>query len=124
MFRSFIVLIIALAPVLCRAQSDIKVRVEATSLDSDAPIEGSAIVLRETDLQEKGAHDLGDALRDLPGVQVVGAGGAGQPVSVFLRGANSAHALLLVDGIEANDPLNPSRGFDISGIDIENVERI
>jgi vitamin B12 transporter len=124
MFKSFIILIIALAPVLCRAQSDIKVRVEATSLDSDVPIEGSAIILHDTDLHEKGAHDLGDALRDLPGVQVVGAGGAGQPVSVFLRGANSAHALLLIDGIEVNDPLNPSRGFDISGLDIENVERI
>lgn len=124
MFRSFIVIIVALAPALCLARSDVKVQVEATSLESDAPLEGSAIILRDTDLYEKGVHDLGEALRDLPGVQVVGTGGAGQPVSVFLRGANSSHALLLIDGMEANDPLNPSRGFDISGIDVDNIERI
>jgi vitamin B12 transporter len=65
-----------------------------------------------------------DALRDLPGVQVVGGGGAGGVTSVFLRGADSRHTLVLVDGVEMNDPSSPTGAYDFALLPAHDVERI
>lgn len=43
---------------------------------------------------------------------------------VFMRGADTKNILLLIDGIEANDPGDPNRGADLANISTENIERI
>jgi vitamin B12 transporter len=48
------------------------------------------------------AADLGDALRFVPGVEVTRLGGPGQQTSVFLRGTESNHVLVLMDGLRIN----------------------
>ena len=48
------------------------------------------------------AADLGDALRFVPGVEVARLGGPGQQTSLFLRGTESNHVLVLVDGLRMN----------------------
>ena len=48
------------------------------------------------------AADLGDALRFLPGVEVARLGGAGQQTSLFVRGTESNHVLVLMDGLRIN----------------------
>ena len=48
----------------------------------------------------------------------------GQQTSIFLRGGNSTHTLVLVDGIEINDPSNPGRSFDFASLATDNIERI
>lgn len=48
------------------------------------------------------AADLGDALRFIPGVEVTRLGGPGQQTSVFLRGTESNHVLVLMDGLRLN----------------------
>ncbi|MBM4003728.1 MAG: TonB-dependent receptor [Planctomycetes bacterium] len=58
------------------------------------------------------------------GLDVVRQGGAGSNTSVFLRGANSQHTKVLLDGIPINDPSNPTRGFDFSSLSVDNIERI
>ncbi|HZK79574.1 MAG TPA: TonB-dependent receptor, partial [Humisphaera sp.] len=47
-----------------------------------------------------------------------------QITSVFMRGANSDHTLVLIDGIEANDPSSPSRAFDFSTLTVDDIDRI
>ena len=42
--------------------------------------------------------------------------------SLFLRGANSTQALVLVDGVRVNSPY--FSGYDFSALTTENVERI
>jgi vitamin B12 transporter len=59
------------------------------------------LVLRE-DLVRRPAADLGDALRFVPGVEVARLGGPGQQTSLFLRGTDSNHVLVLVDGLRMN----------------------
>jgi vitamin B12 transporter len=44
--------------------------------------------------------------------------------SVFLRGANSQHTKVLLDGIPLNDPSNATRLFDFSTLTTDNVEQI
>jgi vitamin B12 transporter len=68
------------------------------------------------------ASDLGDALRTLPGVEVARLGGHGQQTSIFLRGTDSNHVLVLVDGLRINPGTIGSAA--IQNIAPELVERI
>ena len=81
-------------------------------------------VLNEDDLKAQGSKTLAEILRSIPGVDVSSAGGAGQPTSVFIRGAKSEHTLVLIDGFEANDPTTSARTFDFSSLTAENLERV
>ncbi|MDX9701471.1 MAG: TonB-dependent receptor [Candidatus Auribacterota bacterium] len=66
-----------------------------------------------------------DLLEGVPGVTVARSGAAGGEVtSVFIRGADSDHTLVIIDGIEMNDPGNPTRSFDFGQLEVTNIERI
>ena len=56
-------------------------------------------VLNQDDITQSSALTVPDLLRNVPGVDFSTSGGPGQPASMFLRGTNSDHVLLLVDGI-------------------------
>jgi vitamin B12 transporter len=70
------------------------------------------------------AATLDDVVRGVPGVVVARSGGVGQPSSLFLRGSSSEHTLVLIDGVEINDPAHPSGGFDFSSVDLNLVEKV
>jgi vitamin B12 transporter len=61
----------------------------------------SVSVLTRDDIERSAAQDLPELLRLQPGVDIVRTGGPGAQVSVFLRGGNSNHVLVLIDGIRA-----------------------
>lgn len=65
-----------------------------------------------------------EALATVPGLGVVQLGGPGGQTSVFARGANSNHALVLIDGLEAGDPSTPGGAFNFAHLVTENIERI
>ncbi len=65
-----------------------------------------------------------DAVRHLPGVTVAQGGAFGGVASIFLRGSPSEHTLVLIDGMEVNDPASPSGAYDFAHMGIEDVERI
>ncbi len=54
------------------------------------------------ELAMRPAADLGDALRFVPGVEVARLGGPGQQTSLFVRGTESNHVLVLMDGLRIN----------------------
>ncbi len=84
----------------------------------------SLTVITRPRIESSGAALVSDLLREVPGADVVREGGAGQKASLFLRGANSDHTLVLIDGVEASDPSNPNGAFDFSSLSLDNVERI
>lgn len=84
----------------------------------------STTVLTKEDLRQKESATIAEVLKEVVGVDVATSGGAGQPSSVFIRGAKSEHTLVLIDGIEASDPTTTTRFFDFSSLTVENVERI
>ena len=59
-------------------------------------------VVSQEEIARSGQSTLADLLRSIPGVDVGNNGGPGKTTSVFLRGANSAHTLVLVDGMRIN----------------------
>ena len=84
---------------------------------------GSAVtVIPRERLVETGCATVLEALRLVPGLDVVRAGGDGAVTSVFLHGAASAGALVLVDGVRVNSPY--FGGFDFGSLGTDAVERI
>ena len=67
---------------------------------------------------------LADLLRTVPGVDVVQTGGPGGITSVFIRGNDSSHTLVLLDGMPINDTSNTARFYDFANMTTDNVERI
>src|SRR6185312_4093080 len=65
---------------------------------------------------------IADLLTGLPGVSFANAGGYGQQTSLFLRGANSTHTLLLVDGVRVASVSAGLAAFE--QIPVEQIERI
>ena len=63
----------------------------------------SVTVVDRAQIERSQAIDVADLLQFQPGVQLARSGGPGQLTSVFLRGANSNHSLVLIDGV----PINP-----------------
>ncbi len=79
-------------------------------------------VITEEDIKERNASTVADVLRETPGLSVAQQGGPGQTTSVFIRGAESQHTLVLIDGIKVNSPTDG--GFDFADMNINDVERI
>ena len=68
---------------------------------------------------------LPDVLKYVPGLNVVQAGGPGGQTSIFMRGTNSNHIKVLVDGIDVSDPSSSNGAFDFGQFltpDIQKVE--
>jgi vitamin B12 transporter len=61
----------------------------------------SVVISRDT-IERSPGSDVGDLLRFNAGVDVVRSGGPGQQTSLFIRGSNSNHTLVLVDGVRVN----------------------
>jgi len=84
---------------------------------------GSAVtVITGQDLQRQQIRFVADALRAQPGVSVTRSGGFGGVTEVRIRGAEANHTLVVIDGVEANDPTNGA--YDFSDLDAEGIERI
>jgi len=82
----------------------------------------SVTVLERAEIEARRGATVADLLRTVPGVEVVRGGPPGAATSVFLRGTNSSHALVLIDGMRVNSPSVGS--FDWADLTPENVERI
>jgi len=53
-------------------------------------------------LEDSLASDVGDVLRFHAGLDIGRTGGPGQPLSLFIRGANSAQSIIMIDGVRIN----------------------
>ena len=65
-----------------------------------------------------------DALSTVPGLNVVQTGGPGGQTSVFMRGTNSNHVKVLIDGIDVSDPSITNGAFDFAHLLTGDIERI
>jgi vitamin B12 transporter len=84
-------------------------------------VAASVTVLRGEELRARGIRQVGEALRLVPGAQVVQGGGFGAQTSLFLRGGESDYVKVLVDGVPVNQP---GGAFDFANLATDNVERI
>ncbi len=60
-------------------------------------------LITRADIERSQARDLPTLLQNLAGMEVTQSGGMGGVASLFMRGAESRHALVLVDGLPMNN---------------------
>jgi vitamin B12 transporter len=93
-------------------------RVERAVADTPA----SVTVLDRAEIERSQAPTLGDLLARQVGVDLARTGGPGSAGTVFLRGGNATHALVLVDGIRVS---STGQGvFDFAHLPLDQIERI
>ena len=69
-------------------------------------------VITKKQIIESGYEDVRSVLEYIAGVDVYSDGPTGQKTSVFMRGTNSNHTLVLLNGIPINDQSSPKAMFD------------
>jgi vitamin B12 transporter len=85
---------------------------------------GSVILISGEEIQRRGYRSVAEALESVPGIAIVRSGSRGQITSLFARGANSNHTLVMRDGMVLNDPSSPTGAYDFSNMSLNGVERI
>ncbi|WP_457598229.1 TonB-dependent receptor plug domain-containing protein [Hydrogenimonas sp.] len=101
-----------------------KIVVSAANTEQDEEdVTDDITVITADEIQERGYLTLKDALASVPGLTFTSNGGFGQPTAFYLRGINSDHTLLLIDGIRAND-ITGLNGPQYELYSLANVERI
>lgn len=81
----------------------------------------ATVINRET-IEQAGATTLQELLSRQAAVQIVNNGGLGKASSIFLRGTNSGHTLLLVDGIPLGSATLGSPS--LTNLPLSQIERI
>ena len=82
----------------------------------------STTVIVRADIERAQAPDLIDLLARQAGVDVSRTGGPGAASTLFLRGGNSNHALVLIDGVRVN---SAQQGlYDFANLPLDRIERI
>ena len=84
----------------------------------------SVTVVTADDRAARQERTFVEVLRDIPGLNVVQQGGPGGETSVFMRGTNSNHTKMLVDGIDVSDPSNANAAFDFGQLLTQDIERV
>ncbi len=87
-------------------------------------IASSVTVITAKDMERDQRRTAPDALATVPGLNVVQSGGPGGLTSIFMRGTNSNHTKVLIDGIDVSDPSNPNRSFDLGQLLTSDIQQI
>jgi vitamin B12 transporter len=87
-------------------------------------VASSITVITAEQIQARQLQSLPAVLNDVPGLNVVQSGGPGAQTSVFMRGTNSNHTKVLIDGIDVSDPSSPTGLFDFGQMLSQDIERV
>lgn len=79
-------------------------------------------VLTRADIERQAAASVADLLRNNGCAEMVRNGGAAATTSLFLRGADSRHTLVLVDGVRMDS--QSTGGASWQGIPVSQIERV
>ena len=82
----------------------------------------SSVVTRE-DIERWQAKSVVEVMSRLPGVDIAQSGGLGATSSTFIRGTESRHVLVLIDGIPLNNA-GISNSPDLSQIPVSLIQRV
>ncbi len=83
--------------------TDNKVIVTATrtATNVDQTLATSMLITRK-EIEQSQSLSIADVLRTKTGIDIASNGGPGQTTSVFIRGAESDHTLIMIDGVKLN----------------------
>ncbi len=102
-------------------QETVVVTATRTAQTADESL-ASVTVINRKDIERQQARSVQDLLRGVPGVSIANNGGPGKNTSVFMRGTNSDHVLVLIDGIRVGSATTGGAAFQ--NIPVDQIERI
>lgn len=88
---------------------------------TDASLSAVTVLTRDA-IEQSGARTLVDLLNQTPGVRIVQNGGPGASASLYLRGAEARHTLVLIDGMRIGSATLGTATLE--AIPLELIERI
>ena len=91
-----------------------------TPIEKDA---SSVTIITEEEIEKSPTVMVSELLKQVAGIDVVRSGGLGTQTSVFMRGTNSNHTLVLIDGVEMNNPSSPTTSFDFGSLNVSKIGR-
>ncbi len=112
------------AEALASGELDSVVVVATRSPEPLFKIGSSVTVLDEVAIKESQAVAVADLLAQTPGISMFRTGSIGQSTSVFIRGAASDQTVVVIDGVQINDPSVTSGGFDFQHLMMGDIARI
>ncbi|MCA8926463.1 MAG: TonB-dependent receptor [Alphaproteobacteria bacterium] len=117
----------AAPPVAWSAEEPVRLAplvVSASATPVAASEVGSAVtVITAEEIERQQARSLSDVLSRVPGVAVSRSGPTGSQTQVRIRGGEANHTLVLIDGVELNDPSGASE-FDFGNMLAADIERV
>lgn len=102
-----------------------EVVVVATRLPVPAAKVGNSVtVIDQRAIDASQAVAVADLLAAVPGVGVTRSGGPGALTALRIRGAEADHTLVLIDGVQINDPSSTGGGFDFGNLLVGDISRV
>ncbi len=96
--------------------------VTATRIPTPAAALPVAVTVISADqMRAQGIRTVADALRTVPGANVVTTNAYGSQTSLFVRGGESDYVKVLIDGVPQNAP---GGAYDFANLTVDNIERI
>ena len=100
--------------------------VSATTIATpENQIASSVTVITADEIARDQRRTVPDLLQSVPGLHVVQTGSPGTQTSIFIRGTNSNHVKVLLDGMDIGDPSTPNGAIDfghLTTLDLDRVE--
>ncbi len=91
--------------------------------ENPANISSDVTVISRDNIESSQATTVAEILRGQAGLDVSASGGAGKATSVFIRGGNSGHTLVLIDGVRVGSATLGSFNWgNLAAADIERIE--
>ena len=109
-------------PSLPAAQDIETIIITASRIPQPLHAVGSSVTVIDLDDWRGTGATISDVLREIPGVSISQSGGSGTLTAVRMRGGESNHTRILLDGIELSDPT--SGVVDFAHLSIAGIKRI
>src|SRR5258708_19034558 len=87
-------------------------------------IASSVTVVTAEDIAARQIRTLPNLLNLARGLNVVQSGRPGGQTSAFMRGTNSNHTKVLIDGIDVGDPSSPNASFDFGQLLTQDIQKV
>lgn len=97
--------------------------VSATRAETEIAKTGTSIsVVSQKEIERQQYRSVGEALREVPGVNISNSGTPGQVSTVMIRGAKTSENSVFLDGRRL--PFNLAGGFNVETLSLANVDRV
>ncbi len=121
-----VALLAAVTPFSTQAASELEpvvVTASRTSQTIDETLSAVTVITRDQ-IEHSSANSLPELISGTVGIDIKTSGGYGKSSSIFIRGTESRHVLLLVDGVRFHDAVQSSASANFQYLPLDIIERI